>query len=99
MTNITSRASWDANNISDHLGLYQSFSSQGRFDHASVVMPGDVIIVIGGNNANGDVKVKDTADVLPPHFERERILFCPQNTNTNIFCSLPEILVYQPMTA
>ena len=99
MTNVTSRASCSAKNISDDLGPYQSFSSQARERHASVVMPGDVIIVIGGNNANGDVKVKDTADVLPPHFERERILFCPQNTNTNIFCSLPEILVYQPMTA
>ena len=47
-------------------------------------MPGDVIIVIGGNGQND---VKDTANVLPPNIEGERIFFCPQNTNKNIFGS------------
>ena len=47
-------------------------------------MPGDVIIVIGGNGQND---VKDTANVLPPNIEGELIFFCPQNTNKNIFGS------------
>ena len=82
MTNVTSRSSCSAKNISDDLGPYQSLSSQARERHASVVMPGDVIILIGGNSKQGEsLGVKDTADVLPPHFEGERILFCPQNTN------------------
>ena len=36
-------------NIFDHLGPYKSFSRVERYGHASVVMPGDVIILIGGH--------------------------------------------------
>ena len=71
-----------------------------------MVMPGDVIILIGGFGKKGDIgrrrrsimegpgdgpsvtSVQKSAEVLPPNFdEGERILFCPQNMNTNIFNS------------